>query len=112
MTRDSEIGRGDVVDLEKPASVNPLPDAEEMDLTAYLSELEDFDLTEEQKIELLEILVSIMRTFVELGFDAKNWGRIFEESRSSTMQESEGVKFLETPTMETPSEDAGEGRLE
>ena len=33
----------------------------------YLADLDDFDLSREQKTELLDALWQIMRTFVELG---------------------------------------------
>lgn len=50
----------------------------DVDPSGYLSELAEFDLSDSQKIELIEVLVSIMRGFVELGFSVKNCGQIFE----------------------------------
>lgn len=43
--------------------------APELDPADYLADMEGFDLTEAQKIELLETLWSIMRAFVEMGVD-------------------------------------------
>lgn len=45
-------------------AVGPLP----LDLKKYQSQVEDFDLTEEQRIELLQTLWGIMTVFVDLGF--------------------------------------------
>lgn len=39
-----------------------------LDIKKYQSHVEDFDLTEEQKIELLQTLWTIMETFVDIGF--------------------------------------------
>jgi len=39
-----------------------------IDLKEYSEDLKEFDLTEEQKIELLETLCSIMRSFVDIGW--------------------------------------------
>ena len=44
------------------------PVAFQFDPAKYHTELDDFDLTEEQKQELLAVLWSIMCSFVELGF--------------------------------------------
>jgi hypothetical protein len=52
------------VDTPKNRMVGPLP----LDVQKYQSHVQDFDLTEEQKTELLETLWSIMTTFVDLGF--------------------------------------------
>lgn len=40
----------------------------EVEIGKYAGELNDLDITEEQKRELLETLWSIMRSFVEMGF--------------------------------------------
>ncbi|MCI0466835.1 MAG: hypothetical protein L0Y57_07505 [Beijerinckiaceae bacterium] len=39
-----------------------------LDLKKYQSHVEDFDLTAEQKVELLQTLWAIMTAFVDLGF--------------------------------------------
>ena len=101
MTKDNLTGFGDLAELD--------PAPSDFDPEKYVDELSDFDLTEEQKIELLEIIWSIMRTFVELGFDAKNWGQIFGESSSASTPESDDAKMIPSPSLETPSETPGEG---
>lgn len=45
----------------RPASLN-------FDPAKYRAEVDQFDITEAQKLELLNTLWSIMRSFVELGF--------------------------------------------
>lgn len=40
-----------------------------LDPARYRADVDQFDISEEQKQELLTILWSIMRSFVELGFD-------------------------------------------
>ena len=45
----------------RPASLN-------FDPSKYRAEVDEFDITETQKLELLATLWSIMRSFVELGF--------------------------------------------
>lgn len=55
--------------------------APEMDPADYLGDMDGFDMTEAQKIALLETLWSIMRSFVEMGVDvasADPCGQIFE----------------------------------
>lgn len=53
----------------------------EMDADAYLPDLEKLDLSEGEKIALLQTLWDIMKAFVEMGFDvghADICGRIFD----------------------------------
>jgi hypothetical protein len=47
------------------------------DATRYYKYVEDFDLTEEQKVELLKTLFSIMSAFVEIGFGVDSVQRLF-----------------------------------
>jgi hypothetical protein len=50
-------------------------------LQTYLPELADFEASEEEKLELLGVLFSIMRACVDLGFDVGAidiWGSISE----------------------------------
>lgn len=56
--------------------------APEMDPADYLADMDDLTMTEAQKVELLETLWSIMRSFVEMGVDVANTdpcGQIFED---------------------------------
>ena len=48
-------------EISQPASL-------QFDPTRYLAELEEFDITEAQKHELLQTLWSILCSFVDLGF--------------------------------------------
>ncbi|MGZ2439361.1 hypothetical protein [Sinorhizobium medicae] len=50
---------------------------------AYAAELSGFDMTDEQKSELLGILWSIMSGMVELGFTHDVCGQIFDGFESS-----------------------------
>jgi hypothetical protein len=45
-----------------------LPPARELDVQEYLGDLADLPMTEEQQVELLQILWAIMRSFAEAGF--------------------------------------------
>jgi len=40
----------------------------QLDLDEYRDDLAEFNLTEQQENELLEVLFNIMRTYVEIGF--------------------------------------------
>lgn len=71
------LGRDEGVEAEAGFAGRSAP---EMDPADYLGDMEGFDLTEAQKIELLETLWSIMRTFVEMGVDIEDadpCGQIF-----------------------------------
>ena len=46
-----------------------LPAALEFDVQEYLGDLADLEITEEQKIELLQNLWPFMRAWVEAGFE-------------------------------------------
>lgn len=83
------------------------PHGLELDTGDYLPEMEDFDMTEAQKIELLETLWSIMRTFVELGFQADICGQIFGESQSSNLPLADNIQSSHSTIRETPLEGNG-----
>lgn len=55
-----------------------------LDESAYAAELSEFDLTEEQRAELLAILWSIMSSMVELGFTHDVCGQIFDRFKTSS----------------------------
>ena len=57
-----------------------LPPALELDHEKYLAELSAFDLTEQQKRELLETLWKIMSAFVDLGLSANICEQVFESA--------------------------------
>jgi len=79
--------------------------AYDLDAEKYLAELADFDMTEEQQIEMLQMLWSIMRTFVELGFDLKNCELFRQDSDKPSDDGSDDVNYPNSTTTETPSSD-------
>lgn len=59
----------------------------------YLPELADADLTEEQKIAMLQALWSIMQAFVDLGFGVNSIHSFFPEIAAKTSEaEAVGVE--------------------
>ncbi|MHB1098538.1 MAG: hypothetical protein ACYCZR_03175 [Burkholderiales bacterium] len=54
----------------------PVTSEIQLDASKYLPEMEEFEMTEAQKVEMLEALWGIMRSFVELGFSLKNCGQL------------------------------------
>ena len=81
----------------------PLPDAFELDAERYSPYLDDIDLTDAQKLELLSALWSIMRSFVELGFDVKICGQMIEGFVQAADPAGDRVESSDTPTLEGPS---------
>lgn len=64
MDMDNNRPLGPFSDAARDTLAEPCPD-----IAKYAGELGDLDITEDQKRELLETLWSIMRSFVEMGFD-------------------------------------------
>ena len=64
-----------------------------LDPEKYQQEMADFDISEEQKRELLETLWSIMRLFVELGYSVDVSGQmlnqIFQEAARGSLTEGQ-----------------------
>lgn len=58
------------------------------------------DMTDAQKIELLQTLWSIMRSFVELGFSVKLCDPIIESFTQAANLLSDGVQSKDTSTTE------------
>jgi len=54
------------VDIHLPAGVDV--DRKNFDVGQYLAQLDDFEISEQEKTELLLILHDIMKRFVELGW--------------------------------------------
>lgn len=77
------------------------------DVHRYRSELTEFSLTEEQEVELLEILFSIMRSMVELGFDVNICEQFFAESNPGDEPPALGVESLRSQFSETVSRGNG-----
>lgn len=63
------MNRDDLVGLKTAAEQVGRSSFLEFDPDKYLREIESFDLTETQKVELLSVLFQIMRGMVDLGFD-------------------------------------------
>ncbi len=55
------------IDIHLPTGVDV--DRKNFDVGQYLSQLDDFEVSEKEKTELLLILHDIMKRFVELGWD-------------------------------------------
>ena len=51
----------------------------QFDPAKYAAEIDQFDITEAQKQELLLTLWSIMRSFVELGFTVDVYGALWDD---------------------------------
>jgi hypothetical protein len=77
----------------RAVSVDPLL----LDESAYAADLSEFDLTDEQRNELLTVLWSIMSSMVELGFTHDVCGQIFDgfKTSSSLAQADVDLKGLE-----------------
>ncbi len=67
------------------------PPALELDHEKYLAELGAFDLTEQQKRELLETLWKIMSAFVDLGLSANICEQVFESAVEHDGGPADGV---------------------
>jgi hypothetical protein len=76
------------------------------DADKYAPYVAEFDMSEEQKHELLETLWAIMQTFVNLGFDiakADLCGQLFADFNEASESEPDGVESLHPSTKETAS---------
>src|SRR5687767_5942735 len=82
----------------------PVPATLELDAAKYRADVEEFEMTDAQKAELLETLWSIMRSFVELGFNVNICEQILENAGAVSDGAPDGVKSLNsTAVAETPS---------
>jgi hypothetical protein len=52
-------------------------DAGPFDVSPYMEDLRDFDISDEEKIAFLESLCLIMKTFVDIGWGVDSIQRIF-----------------------------------
>lgn len=104
MSKDNIIGgpedRAEYEDETVPAAL-------ELDVAKYLPEMEGFDMTEAQKIEMLQVLWEIMRAFVELGFTTDICGQIFENPPEDPESGPGNVGLPAFTTMEKPSTASG-----
>ncbi len=82
----------------------PAPAALELDLAEYAPYVADFDMTEDQKRELLETLWTIMAHFVAMGFDvgkADICGQIFPDFNAASANGRDGVDSSRSSATET-----------
>ncbi|MGR9088247.1 MAG: hypothetical protein ACU841_14415 [Gammaproteobacteria bacterium] len=94
----TELELNDAETLPACAPENRMIGTPPLDVNKYQSHVEDFDLTEEQKLELLETLWSIMTAFVDLGFGADAVQYIFRDTGPNSLN-SDGDEGKDT----TPS---------
>jgi hypothetical protein len=92
-----------IQERQSSTSVERSEPCPEFDPAKYRAELAGLGLTKKQEDELLGILWSIMYSFVQLGFDVKNCGQIFESFTQAAQGDSEAVDSSHSTTTETPS---------
>lgn len=83
----------------------------ELDPVNYVTDMDGFDLTDAQKVELLEALWNIMRRFVQMGIDvgtADPCGQVFGAADELTVFASDDVKSSFSKAMETRTDDKEE----
>ncbi len=81
----------------------PVPPALDLDPDDYMADLDGFDLTDAQKIDLLQTLWAIMGRFVEMGFCADACGQIlgFSDPVSDNAGDGVGCNDPSPPRKET-----------
>jgi hypothetical protein len=107
MNNDKLDGFGDAADLADN-TLAARPAALELAAAKYRADVEEFEMTDAQKAELLETLWSIMRSFVELGFSVNICEQILENAGAVSGGAPDGVKSLHSKSAaETPSDGTG-----
>jgi hypothetical protein len=86
--------------LEGQTELGTTLPAFDLDPAEYMDELASFDMTEAQKLELLQTLWSIMGSFVELGFTVDICEQLFQDSGLLPTAAPQGVKSDNTTTTE------------
>jgi len=76
----------------------------------YLPELENADLTDEQKSELLQALWSIMKTFVDLGFGVNSIHRFLPELAAESSESEADRVESENQTCRAQFEDTADSK--
>lgn len=100
MTKDdTNLRERSVANIDEPNS----PSFLDFQAEEYIGYIDEFDMTEAQKLELLETLFSIMYSFVQLGFDVKNCGQIFESFTQAAQGNSDAVDSSHSSNEEKPS---------
>ena len=104
--------KNNLIDLRKGTSAEgdapPIPAlAPELDPACYMADLAELDLSEAEKLELLETLWSVMYSFVRLGFDVKNCGQIFENFPPPPQASPDALDSSHSENEEQPSSKNG-----
>lgn len=108
--KDGNAVNGDITDIVGAVpALSPSPDMTPGD---YLSDMTEFDLTEAEKIELLETLWNTMRMIVEMGVDVGEvdpCGQVFGSLTESSAHAPDGVKSSFSKATEKPSDSSDKG---
>jgi len=89
-------------DRDKPLfAIKPLADAGinvmSFDVENFLHHFDGAEITEDEKVEVLNALWQIMCRFVELGFGMDSHSLACEQSKKSSRQDSDDVITLDNP---------------
>lgn len=108
--KDGEAVNGDITDIVGAApALSPSPD---MNLGDYLPDMTEFDLTEAEKIELLQTLWNTMRMIVEMGVDVGEvdpCGQVFGSLTELSADTPDDVKSSFSKATEKPSDSSDKG---
>lgn len=99
----------DAIKVQVSSGLAPAPDMNPGD---YLPDMAEFDLTEAEKIELLETLWNTMRMIVEMGVDVSKvdpCGQVFGSPTESSAHAPDSVKSSFSKAMEKPSDSSDKG---
>ena len=92
------------------SNANSLSGPERQDCTLdpdeYLPLMAEFDLTEEQQVEFLKALWSIMRMFVELGLDVKSCGQLTDTFGLASKSDAETINCPVSPACPSAKSDS------
>lgn len=99
MSKDIPTGLPQLAD-HYTGAVSPMPTALDLDPGKYLTDLSDFDITEAQKMELLQTLWSIMRAFVDLGFEVDICEQLLGESEKISGDALDSVDLSPSQALE------------
>lgn len=101
----SQLQNADKEDDATVPSASVLP-ALDLDADDHLPDLDGIDITEDQKRELLNVIWSIIRSFVHLGFDigfVDPCGQIFGPFNAAAENGADAVKSSPSAQQEMPS---------
>jgi hypothetical protein len=90
MERDEE-GLENIAGGESDFPEGGLSGVPPLDVGKWRPYLDDFDITEEQKAEIIRILWNMMITFVDLGFGQESVQRIFPAIAAISSMDGEGA---------------------